>query len=376
MDLDEVEPIVIDNGSGICKAGFAGDESPRSAFPSIVGRPRHMNVMTGTALQSTFVGSAAQEKRGILALRYPIEHGVIIHWDDMEKIWSHMYYNDLRAVPEDHPVLMTEAPLNPKANREIMLSTLFEKFNVPAMYVSIQAVLSLYASGRTSGVVFDSGAGVTHTVPVYEGYCLPHAVGRFDVAGRDLTQYLAKILTERGHFFTSSAEQEVVREVKERLCYVAMDFDTEMERSSRDIKCETHYVLPDGEHLTINDERFRAPEALFKPTLLGRENVGIQHYLYGSVAACDLDIRKQLYGNIVLSGGNTMFPGIANRLELEMKRLSPSQCPVKIVASKDRQNLVWVGGSVLSSLHTFATMWITRKEYNECGASIVHQKCF
>ncbi|XP_072168294.1 actin-1-like [Diadema setosum] len=376
MDLDEVEPIVIDNGSGICKAGFAGDESPRSAFPSIVGRPRHMNVMTGTVLQSTFVGSAAQEKRGILALRYPIEHGVIIHWDDMEKIWSHMYYNDLRAVPEDHPLLMTEAPLNPKANREIMLSTLFEKFNVPAMYVSIQAVLSLYASGRTSGVVFDSGDGVTHTVPVYEGYCLPHAVGRFDVAGRDLTQYLAKILTERGHFFTSSAEQEVVREVKERLCYVAMDFDTEMERSSRNVKYEAHYVLPDGEHLTINDERFRAPEALFKPTLLGRENVGIQHYLYGSVAACDVDIRKQLYGNIVLSGGNTMFPGIANRLELEMKRLSPSQCPVKIVASKDRQNLVWVGGSVLSSLHTFATMWITRKEYNECGASIVHQKCF
>lgn len=377
MDLDEVEPIVIDNGSGVCKAGFAGDDKPRSAFPSVVGRPRHTNVMTGLDVKDAYIGDAAQNKRGILSLRYPIEHGIIVHWDDMEKIWGHMYYNDLRAVPEDHPLLMTEAPLNPKANREIMLTTLFEKFNVPAFYVSIQAVLSLYSSGRTTGVVFDSGDGVTHTVPVYEGYCLPHAVGRFELAGRDLTQYLAKILTERGYFLTTSAELEIVREIKEKLCYVAFDFDDEMKEASRDSKLAAHYELPDGEQVTIANERFRCPEALFRPSLIGMENVGIQHYLYGSVAACDIDIRRKLYENIVLSGGNTLFSGIGNRLEREMKRLAPANIPsLKILAHNDRMNSVWIGGSVLSSLATFAAMWITKEEYKECGPSIVHRKCF
>ncbi|XP_054762987.2 uncharacterized protein LOC129269505 [Lytechinus pictus] len=376
MDLGEVEAIVIDNGSGICKAGFAGDNEPRSTFPSIVGRPRHNNVMTGTQLKSSYIGSAAQNMRGILTLRYPIEHGVIIHWDDMEKIWSHMFYSDLRAVPEDHPVLMTEAPLNPKTNREIMLQTLFEKFNVPAFYVSIQAVLSLYASGRTTGVVFDSGDGVTHTVPVYEGYCMPHAVGRFELAGRDLSKYLATILTERGYFLNTSAELEIVREVKEHLCYVAGDFDSEMERAQRDASQEAHYELPDGEIVTIGNERFRCPEALFRPTLVGMENVGVQHYLYGSVAACDIDIRRLLYGNIVLSGGNTMFEGMGTRLGKEMQRLAPTDVPVNIIETEDRKNSVWMGGSVLSSLSTFCNMWITKEEYNESGAGIVHRKCF
>jgi len=261
-----------------------------------------------------------------------------------------------------------------------MTEIMFETFNVPSYYLAIQAVLSLYSSGRTTGLVLDAGDGVTHTVPIYEGYALPHAIERNDLAGRDLTAYMIKLLNEIGLNLASSAEGEIAKRIKEELCYVALDPVAETEAYKNASAHNKQFELPDGQVITVGSQRWRCPEALFNPLVLGKEMPAFHKITIDSILKCDFDVRKELYGNIVMSGGTTMFTNIETRLHKEI--LKSENVPaaihsiVKVIAPPERKFLVWIGGSILSSLSTFQNMWITKQEYDEVGKEIVHRKCF
>lgn len=377
MTLDSLlnQPVVIDNGSGTIKAGFAGEDLPKCYFPSFVGRPKHLRVLAGSLEGDVFIGNKAQELRGLLKIKYPLEHGVVTDWEDMEKIWQYVYAEELKTLPEEHPVLLTEAPLNPRTNRETAAQIFFETFNVPALFTSIQAVLSLYASGRTTGIVLDSGDGVTHAVPVYEGFSTPSAIRRIDVAGRDVTEYLQVLLRKSGSVFHTSAEKEVVRMIKEKTCYVA----NEPRKEEKDwagggagLKFED-YKLPDGNILRLGPERFRAPEILFDPEIIGLEYPGIHQIIIDAINRTDLDLRKSLFGNIVLSGGSTLTKGFGDRLLNELRRLAVKDMKIRIFAPPERKYSTWIGGSILAGLSTFRKMWVSIDDWHE-NPDIIHTK--
>jgi actin-related protein len=379
--------IIIDNGSGMCKAGFAGSSRIYAIFPTVVGnvwsiikcniqgKPIYPNVIIGGIQKTHYIGDEAQNKRGILSLTYPIQHGIITNWDDMELIWQHTFYNELRITPDQRPVLLTEPPLNPKENREMMMQIMLEKFDVPAMYIAIPALLAVYASGRSSAIVVDSGDGVTHTVPIFEGYTVRRAITRLDLAGSDLTHYLSRIITERGYYLNKTPEMDIVREIKEKLCYVAEDFDTEMKLASESTNLDKSYELPDGQIISLGNDRFRCPEALFKPSLLGREHMGIHEFVYDAIKKCDIDMRRTFYSSIILSGGNTMFLNMGDRLQKEICLLAPPTNKTRVIATPERKHSVYIGGEVLVSQAAFQPYWITKREYDEVGPQIVHQKC-
>lgn len=258
--------------------------------------------------------------------------------------------------------------MNPKKHRERVAQIFFETFNVPALCVSIQAVLSLYASGRTTGIVLDSGDGVTHAVPVYEGFAIKQAIRRADIAGRDVTQYLQILLRKAGYPFKTSAEREVVRQIKEKTCFVAPN-PLKGGKETMDQAYE-RYLLPDESVIELGTERYRAPEILFDPEYIGDESSGISNLIFESIMKCDLDLRKTLFSSIVLSGGSTLFRGFGDRLLNDMKKLGPKDTKIRIYAPPERKYSTWIGGSILASLTTFKKMWVTAEEYQEDPNSI------
>lgn len=366
-------PVVIDNGSGQCKAGFAGESEPSAVFSSAVGSPRISRAARGLVSREWLAGEEALRHRHSLRVRYPIEGGRVMWWEGMEALWEHAFTRCLGIDVREHPVLLTEPPLNLRANREKMAQVMFEVFECPAVFVGMQALLSLYATGRTTGLVLDVGECATHAVPIAHGYAVPHGITRLDVGGRHVTEHLMKRLTERGYAFTTTAERDVVSRIKECVSYVALDFDAEMMHSSA--QCAAQYELPDGQQITIGKERFCCNEALFQPSLAGIRGEGVHVTCSEAISKCELGefvSPPHLYRNVVLAGGSTAADGFAARMERELAALAPCT-HVEVVAVPERRFAAWVGGSVLASLPTFQDMWHCKEDYDERGSGIVNR---
>ena len=380
--------VVCDNGTGFVKCGFAGDNFPRSVFPSMVGRPllRYEEEVGDEALQDVLVGDVCAARRHALDVSYPIRNGVVQNWDDMQLVWDYTFEEKLRINPRECRILLTDPPLNPKANRERMMETMFETYGFEAMLVQVQAVLTLYAQGLMSGLVCDSGDGVTHVVPVIDGYSYPHLTKRLNVAGRHVTSHLVDLMLRRGYAFNRSADFETVRQMKEALCYVAHDYERELRLANETTHLMTSYTLPDGRSVKLGSERFAAPEALFRPDLIGVEGDGMAEMVFNCVQEMDIDNRMTLYSHIVLSGGTSMYRGLPSRLERDIKRLyvdrllkgnreGLKRLKLKIEDPPRRKHMVFLGGAVFADLTKGKPeYWVSKAEYEELGKDAL-KKC-
>eukprot|EP01129_Flabellula_baltica_P014912 TRINITY_DN72_c0_g1_i1.p2 TRINITY_DN72_c0_g1~~TRINITY_DN72_c0_g1_i1.p2 ORF type:complete len:402 (-),score=118.13 TRINITY_DN72_c0_g1_i1:69-1274(-) len=381
--------IVCDNGTGFVKCGFAGSNFPTSIFPSMVGRPilRYEESVEGVEIKDIMVGAEAEKVRSMLQITYPLENGIVTNWEEIEHIWDYTFQEQLKVDTAGKKILLTEPPLNPLKNRQKMLEVMFEKYQFGGVYVAIQAILTLYAQGLLTGVVVDSGDGVTHIVPVYEGYSLPNITKRINVAGRDITRYLIKLLLLRGYAFNRTADFETVRKIKEKLCYVGYDLDLENKLAQETTTLVSQYKLPDGRVIKVGRERFMAPEALFDTSLIDVDGMGMSEGLFSCINGADTDLRSELYKHVVLSGGTTMYPGLPSRLDKDVRAMYRANAyktnsnlgetdldnimakfPLRIEDPPRRKHMVFLGGAVLAEImKDKPSFWVSKEEYEANG---------
>jgi len=346
-------------------------------MPNIIGRPTRQPRLDLGELEF-YVGHAAiTGGGGNHNITSPVTRGLVNNWQDMEKVWHHTMYRELTVIPEETPMLMLDSPTKPK-DREEMASILFENLAVPAFYSMMQAVAAMIGSARTYGMVLDSGHGITHAVPVYEGAALQHGIGTHEIAGQDIELILSQLLQNNR---VTNVPPSAIAEMKEKLCFVPLDYDKEIAAAKTE---PATYNLPDGRTITLQDERFAAAEILFNPSVCDMYNVGplqsslpLPNVIGESLHALDQEVRKKLWSTLVLAGGTTLTQGYVERLERELPAVLPHGCNMQIIAPEPRKYAPWMGGSIAASTDLFQSqMWIRLSEYNEHGPSILQRRCY
>lgn len=385
--MAEKKPIVCDNGTGFVKTGYAGENFPTLIFPSMIGKPlmRSEEEFKNVELKDVMVGDECAKYRAMLETSYPVKEGIVKDWEGMKHLWDYTFER-MKVDPKEHKILLTEPPSNPKQNKINMCKSMFEIYDFPAVKVSIQAMLVLYAQGLMTGVVVDSGDGVSHVVPVWEGIVPAHLIKRLNVAGRHITTHLIKLLQVRGYNFNRSADFETARQIKEKCCFIGYDLDIENTLALETTTLITKYELPDGRVIKLDRERYQAPEILFDPEKCDVEQPGIARMLFNMINEADIDLRAAFYKHIVLSGGSTMYPGLPSRMEKDMKELylkhvlkgnkkNMSKFKLRIEDPPRRKHMVFLGGSVLADIMKDRDeFWITKAEWDDEGERIIEKK--
>ncbi|XP_050063449.1 actin-like isoform X2 [Aphis gossypii] len=330
--------------------------------------------MLGTSQRPIYGGQFAKDNQGVLNISDPIKNCIITDWDAMEDVWFHMYYEQLLIPPENYAILHTEPTHNSIPCRDKLFEIMFEVFNVPKVLLMNKSTLSLYSCGKTTGLVVDSGYESTQVIPIYEGYPISHAMRNMPVGGWHLTQFLKQMINSRGYSLTTTRDWERIKHMKQTFCYCAIDFQKELSMFGKDK--EQRYTLPDGMIVNINNEAIRCSEAMFDPTMLSLDKPvkdGIHSLVQGSIGNCNVNERNDLYDNIFLAGGNTLFSGFPERLKSMIDEGLPGT-EVRITAPLDREYSTWIGGSVLASSSYFQRVCIDSAEYGEKGAAAIQYK--
>lgn len=397
---EELPPVIIlDNGSGYLKTGLSCYDAPQITIPALIGRQllRYGEKITFNPdeegnipeYKEIMIGDEVIPYKSLLDLSYPIEEGKIKNLDDLEKLWEYAINNKLKIDDtSDKKVLITEAPLNPIDNKIKMCQILFEKLGVAAANIEVQAKCSLFCEGLDTGIVLDSGDGVTHCIPIVDGTLFNHSMERLNLSGRDITKYLIRLLQKKGYNFNSSAHFELVREIKEKFCFVSNDIKGDRQLELNSSYFNSYYLLPDGRRLNLSSEKFEAPELLFNPELDGKDFEGIQDITFRAINSCPIDTRARLYGSMVLSGGSTLFPGFTSRLENEIKELYKKEklkhaeekkikISINAIDSPRRKYSVFIGAAIIGKYYNTPESddyWITNAEWLEKGESVADKE--
>ena len=379
------ETIIIDNGTSTIKAGYSEDDMPRAVIPTVLGKPTNTNMVVQEENDESknnqldiFVGEEALNKGGILQLSRPIVKGEITEYDTMKQIWGHIFDNELLTDLNVYPVIVTEAPFATYENKRKMAEILFDELNVESLYITNTSSLALYANGKTTGTVVDIGYQTNSFVPIYEGFVLNHAVTKVDTGGKDLTDFFCHILSQRkdNPQFVNEGEKSMINDLKEKMCEVAEDYDSQIKKCL-DSQIVEEYELPDGTKVHYGPEKYQCPELLFQPQFYQRDHSGLHEQTFKSIKRCDEDIEKDLFQNVVLCGGSSLFLKIRKKFEKELQSLAPTGKTVKVIAPPERKFSSWLGGAILSSLGSFKeTMFVLKGEWNETGNSIIYDKFF
>ncbi|XP_006860802.1 PREDICTED: actin-like protein 10 [Chrysochloris asiatica] len=360
--------LVVDQGSGFTKAGFAGEHQPRLMLKS--------SSLVPSWDRPVLPGTPGCELAGGVARAHPIKHGVVVDWEALEGLWERLLVGGLRVYPEQWPVLVSDSPSAPPASREKVTELLFETLAVPACHLASTALLALCSTGALSGLAVEAGAGVCHATPIYAGHSWQEATFRLDVAGTTLSRYLRDLLEAAcPDLRLQTLPRKAITQLKKRYCYVSLDF----ERDLRNPACHQHasFFIGNGRSIHLSSERFRCPEPIFQPSLLGLTEPGLPALAFRALQKIPATLRKRLADTVVLAGGSTLFPGFTERLDLELeaqcRRHGYGALRPRLVATPGRGTAVWTGGSMVASLSSFQCSWMTRAMYQEYGSKLVHE---